>query len=171
NDTLTVDLSGGNPFPLGAIVFHGGNESGNRLFVTGGACDTIQHTMNFGAPSHIGTIIFLNGPGGVLNYDGVGPIDLSGTTEKSLTMALSSTDTSAFLEDDGTPGNQISQIRSGNDAFSTLTFRNPSSRLIISRGAAGEALTLNDLPDLTARLDLGSAASPFNSITFAGSAA
>src|SRR5207253_2792588 len=36
-DTLTIDSSQGNPFPSGGIAFHGGNNSGDKLVLTGGS--------------------------------------------------------------------------------------------------------------------------------------
>ena len=93
---------------------------------------------------------------------------MTGSTVTNLVFNLPAGPSTAFLEDDGTSGNGISQIRSGNGTFETTTFANPSGSLTINRGNAGDTLTVNALPDFTAGLTIGSAGGEFSTVTFAG---
>ena len=74
----------------------------------------------------------------------------------------------AFLEDDGTSGNRISRLRSGNSTFETTTFADPSNSLTLQRGNAADTITVAALPDFDRALTIGSGASPFGSATIAG---
>ncbi len=73
-----------------------------------------------------------------------------------------------FLEDDGTSGNGMLQLRSANGTFDTTVFANPSGSLTINRGNAADTLNVNALPDFSASLTIGSIGNPFSSIVFAG---
>ncbi|HJQ34841.1 MAG TPA: Calx-beta domain-containing protein [Pyrinomonadaceae bacterium] len=54
-------------------------------------------------------------------------------------------DNQAILEDDGTPGNGMSQLRSGNGSFVTVVFANPANTLTVNAGNDGEKITVNNV--------------------------
>jgi hypothetical protein len=165
NDTLTIDLSGGNPIPPGGINFAGGNPTngpGDKLTITGGNQGTA--TYNY-TNAHDGSIV-MSGYG-TITYTGLEPIINTGSAS-DIVFNLPATASTAFLEDDGTSGNGLSRLRSGNSTIETTTFANPSNSLTINRGNAADTLTVNALPDFTAGLTAGSIASPMATITAAG---
>src|SRR5258706_8242664 len=51
----------------------------------------------------------------------------------------------AILEDDGAPGNGMSQLRSGNGSFATVVFANPANTLTINASNDGEKITVNNM--------------------------
>src|SRR5437879_2787132 len=54
-------------------------------------------------------------------------------------------DNQAILEDDGVPGNGLSQLRSGNGSFGTVVFANPANTLAINASNDGEKITVNNM--------------------------
>jgi len=54
-------------------------------------------------------------------------------------------DNQAILEDDGVPGNGMSQLRSGNGSFVTVVFANPANTLAINASNDGEKITVNNV--------------------------
>src|SRR3954469_17503417 len=54
-------------------------------------------------------------------------------------------DNQAILEDDGVPGNGLSQLRSGNGSFVTVVFANPANTLAINASNDGEKMTVNNM--------------------------
>ncbi len=162
-DSLTVDLSTALTV---TITFNGGNPTsgpGDQLIVTGGTFATVTHTLTNGSS---GAITYTGGP--TINYTGLEPVDMSGSTIGNLVFNLPAAASTAFLEDDGTSGNGDSRLRSGNGTFETTTFSNPTTSLTINRGNAADTLTVAALPDFTASVTLGTAANPFSSLTFTG---
>src|SRR5262249_28415164 len=89
-------------------------------------------------------------------------------TVTDLIYTLPATANTVFLEDDGTSGNGMLQLRSSNGTFNTTVFANPTGSLTINRGNAADTITISALPDFTAGLTIGSTANPLSSITFAG---
>jgi hypothetical protein len=51
----------------------------------------------------------------------------------------------AILEDDGVPGNGLSQLRSGNGSFDTVVFANPANTIAINASNDGEKITVNNM--------------------------
>jgi hypothetical protein len=165
NDALTIDLSGGNPIPPGGITYAGGNPTsspGDKLTITGGNQGTV--TYNY-AGAHDGSIVMSNF--GTVSYTGLEPLLNTGTASNVI-FKLPAAGSTAFLEDDGTSGNGLSRLRSGNSTFEATTFANPTSSLTINRGSAADTLTVNALPDFSAGLTAGSTASPLATITAGG---
>ncbi|MBW8884646.1 MAG: hypothetical protein JF612_07685, partial [Planctomycetia bacterium] len=169
-DTLTVDSSAGDPFPSGGIVFHGGNNSGDKVITTGGTYTTITNNYTSTGPGHSGNIVFAGSQTDTLTYDGLAPIDISGSPATNLVFNLPGSTSTAFLENDGSNGNSIAQLRSSNGTFETTAFRNPSGILTIKPGTANDTLTVNTLlgTDFNAGLAIGAAGSEFGAVTFAG---
>jgi autotransporter-associated beta strand protein len=167
SDTLTIDSSAGDPFPSGGITYHGGNNSGDKLIITGGSFTTITNNYTSTGPGHSGNIVFVGSQTDTVTYDGLAPIDMTGSTAANLVFNLPATASTAFLGDDGIGSNGISQI-SSTGSFETTTFSNPTSLLTINRGNASDTVTVNPLPDFNAGLTIGSAASPLSAVTFAG---
>jgi len=164
-DTLTVDLSGGDAIPTGGITFHGGDPiggPGDALVITGGDQGTV--TYNY-TNAHDGSVVLSNY--GTITYTGLEPITNSGTASDVI-FNLPAGGNAAYLEDDGIGGNGGSRLRSNPDTFEATTFANPTNSLTVNRGNTVDTLAIGALPDFTANLTLGSAAEPFNTLTFQG---
>jgi autotransporter-associated beta strand protein len=168
NDTLTVDLSSGDVVPnTDGIRFQGGSPAlgpGDSLVITGGNQGTVIYNYT---NAHDGSIVLSNF--GTISYTGLEPITNSGTAT-DIIFSLPTASSTAFLEDDGTSGNGISQLRSSNGTFETTAFANPSGSLKINRGNAADTLTINALPDFSATLTIASTSNPLASLTLAGAA-
>src|SRR5947209_7306478 len=89
-------------------------------------------------------------------------------TAADVIYTLPPTADNVFLEDDGTSGNGMLQLRSSNGTFTKTVFANPTGSLTINAGNASDTITINALQDFTAALTIGAAASPLSTITFAG---
>ncbi|MBI2805844.1 MAG: hypothetical protein HYX68_12765, partial [Planctomycetes bacterium] len=164
NDTLTLDLSGGDPIPAGNLTFNGGNPTGapgDALVITGGSQGTV--TYNY-TNANDGNIVMSNF--GTVTYTGLDPITNSGTATDVI-FNLPAGPNTATLGDDGTSGNGLSRLSGA--TFELTDFANPSNSLTINRGNSADTLTVIALPDFTAGLTVGSSATPFATINLSGS--
>jgi hypothetical protein len=175
NDNLTVDASAGDPFPTSGITFHGGGNNGDRLITTGNPNGTTytKITTNYfsGTPTFAGSIALSGSSADTLSYDGVRlGVDISGSAATNLAFQLPPTASNAFLEDDGTTGNNKARLRSSSGTFATTVFSNPSGSVSISRGTASDTLTVNNLSsaDFSAGLMIGAAGAEVGAVTFSG---
>lgn len=163
NDKLTIDLSGGDVIPAGGITYDGGAPTtglGDSLAIVGGNQGTV--TYNYVNASD-GSIVLSNY--GTVTYIGLEPITNSGSAT-DVVFNLPAAVNAVSLVDDGVAGNGLSTMAGA--TFEDTTFANPSGSITINRGNAGDTLTFAALPDLTASLALGAAATPFSTITFNG---
>ena len=163
NDTLTLDLAGGNFIPAGGLTFNGGNPTvapGDKLVITGGSQGTV--TYNY-TNAHDGSIVM--SAFGTVTYTGLEPITNSGTAT-DIVFNLPAGPNAATLGDDGTGGNTMSRLSGA--TFEATDFANPTGSLTINRGNAADTLTVNALPDFNASLTIGSGANPFSTLTFTG---
>src|SRR5947207_12320583 len=67
-------------------------------------------------------------------------------TAADVVYTLPASANTVFLEDDGTSGNGMLQLRSGSGTFDTTVFANPAGSLTINRGSAADSITINNLP-------------------------
>ena len=159
-DTLTVDYTAG--FFTQTVTFNGGEDPGNAdndtLIITGGTFGRVEHTFT---TSDSGTILYdvdgitgTTGDQGRILYSGLEPVDMSGSTITDLVFNLPGAGDQAILEDDGTAGNGLSQIRSQNGTFETTTFANPAGSLTVNLGGDAAVFTVAALPDFTASLTI-----------------
>ncbi len=166
NDSLQVDLSGGDPIPAGGLTYNGGTQSGSPgdvLSITGG---TTQGTTTYNyTNANSGSIVMSNF--GTITYTGLEPIVNSGTAADIIFNLPASGNVLAILEDDGV-SNTLSRLRSNPVAFEQTDFANPTGSVTINRGLATDDLTVNAVPDFTAGLTIGSGANPFDQLTVAG---
>ncbi len=145
NDQLIIDYSGG--FFAIPVFFHGGFAVGDndQLTVTGGSFATVTSNYNtFGANEQSGNIVYAAGmQSATITYDGVEPIDVSGSTIASLILNLPGAADQPILEDVGTASDGSSRIRSQNatPTFAATTFGAPTSLTVNMGGDAG-ALTV-----------------------------
>ncbi|MBI1918657.1 MAG: autotransporter-associated beta strand repeat-containing protein, partial [Planctomycetes bacterium] len=180
NDTLTVNYGTSGGFFTQPLTFHGGDPTtspGDKLVVTGGTFATAIHTFTTTGPNYSGDIVYdvdgnltTTADQATVSYDGLEPVDMTGSTITDLVFNLPATDDQAVLEDDGTPGNGISQIRSLNATFETTTFSNPTNSLTINLGDGNDALTISGTAapdDLTAGLTIDGQAGN-DTVTFNG---
>ena len=132
NDTLLIDelisLSGG-------VTFNGGAQSGppgDAIIVQAGALSSAEVTYTNATD---GRMVFADGTTtAVYNFTGIDPLDMTGSTpDRSRVQLPGGTDTQ--LEDDGTSGNAISQLRDADASpgFDTTTFAHPTGSLTDQR--------------------------------------
>ncbi|MFL5327468.1 MAG: M36 family metallopeptidase [Gemmataceae bacterium] len=165
SDTLTVDWSTGN-FARD-IDFNGGSGTSDQLVTKGGnfSSTTVQYTN-----AHDGAIVMtpVASAARTISYTGLEPVDLRGSTIADLIFNLPATASDTLLEDDATPANGTSQIRSANGTFELTSFADPSNSLMINRGNAADSMTVSALPDFDRTLTIGSASVPFSTVALAG---
>jgi fibronectin-binding autotransporter adhesin len=168
NDTLTVDLSAGNPIPAAGIAFNGGGQSstpGDRLVISGGANQGTT-TFNY-TNANDGSIVMSNF--GSITYTGLEPIVNSGTITDAV-FNLPAAGSIATLGDDGLLANGLLRLSSSPATFELTDFTAPTGSLTINRGNAADTLTLTNLSDFAggASLNLGSSGANFGNLSFAG---
>ncbi|MFO0866899.1 MAG: autotransporter-associated beta strand repeat-containing protein [Gemmataceae bacterium] len=168
NDTLTVDLSAGNPIPAAGIVFNGGSQSGtpgDRLVISGGS-DQGTTTFDY-SNANDGSIVMSNF--GAIAYTGLEPIVNSGTMTDAV-FNLPAGGSIATLGDDGVPANGLLRLSSSPSTFELTDFAAPTGSLTINRGNATDSLTLSNLADFAtgASLNLGASGANFANFSFAG---
>jgi hypothetical protein len=165
NDTLTVDLSGGDAIPSGNITFNGGDSSlapGDKLMITGG--QQVNDTYNFSSTSsHDGNIVMELY--GTVNYTSLEAIKNTGSAQNVIFNLPSDQDIT--LGDDDNSGNSISRLSGG--TFAPVDFANPIGVLTIAPAGNSDTLTVNSLPDMNAGIYLAATfVGAFSAITFAG---
>ncbi len=127
-DTLTINRSLGLFSNL--VSFDGGDPTvlpGDQLIITGGSTVNVASVNYF---NNADGIILLDSE--VFVFSGLEPVDLSGVAVVDYTFNLTAAGDQAQLEDEGTQGNNVVQIRSLNGSFETTIFQNPSSSLTIN---------------------------------------
>ena len=164
NDNLTVDLSTGDAISPGGITFNGGETSGDDdgLTITGGSQGTVTYSYS---NTTVGNGSVDMSAFGTVTYTGLEPITNTGTAT-DIIFNLPSGPNTAVLGDDGDTGNTLSRLTS--PTLEQTDFANPTGSLTINRGSASDTLTVNALPNFNAGLTVGTAASPFSTVTFAG---
>ena len=152
NDTVTLDLSGGNFIHAGGVFYNGGNPTtapGDKLIISGGAEGTVTYNhLN----AHDGNVIMSNF--GTVNFTGLEPIINSGTATDVI-FNLPGTDDIATLGDNGaTPGDGLLRLSSSPVTFEQTDFAIPSNSLTINLGAGSDTLTVGQTPQFTAGLNI-----------------
>lgn len=161
NEQLTVNLASGNPV-LEGVTFQGGTGGNDTLQISGGNQGAVTYTY---ANAHDGSINLANfGP---VNFTGLEPIINTGSATDITFHLPTGASNIATLGDDGVSGNGRSHLSGA--TFPPTDFSNPSGSISIDRGTAADTMSVVALPDLTARMTIGSAASAFSAATFAGS--
>ena len=141
DDTLTVDFSGGDPFPANGITFNGdGQANGDGLTFTGGTFDTVTYLAD-GTES--GSVGF---DGGTVTYTGLEPItDNTNASHRVFTINYSGQQL-IRLTDDGDPNNGMTRIDSdGEGHFEQITFSNPTASLTINAGDDDDTIVVASL--------------------------
>jgi autotransporter-associated beta strand protein len=127
-DTLTIDLSSGNPLPPGGVSYVGGdptNAPGDALLIAGGNQGVVTYDY---ASSHDGSIEMSNF--GAVHYFGLEPVTNSGAASD---VDLNLPDgAQATLEDDGVASNGLSRLRSTSGSFEQTNFASPTSSLTVN---------------------------------------
>ena len=168
-DRVTVDFSGGDPIPGGGIDYNGGAPTtalADNLIITGpnlGAVTIAQPTLASGTVT-VGSF-------GSITFASVEAIRQLGTASDLTLTPVTSTITTPnalVLEDDGTIGNGM--LRFTALTMAPIIFTNPTGTLTINRGSQFDAFavgaTATSLTDLTANLEVGSAAAPLSTVNF-----
>lgn len=166
-NTLTIDYSGGGAgFFTKPVTYNGNGVTGEKLVITGNSFNKVTHTFTTTGPGHSGNIVYDTTGGGVItdtiNYNGLAPIDETGSTITNLIFNLPNGGTTAQLEDDGA-SNTISQIRNiAGSAFETTTFANTITSLTVNGGTGTDILNLAALPDYGKALTINNAVETVN---------
>ncbi len=147
DDMLVIDYSA--DFIPVNVTFHGGSGAGGNdsLIVTGGSFATVTHTFTSAGPEHSGSIVYLTSTPATatISYDGLEPVDMTGSTITNLIFNLPGTNDQAVLEDDpGTVAN-VSQIRSVTGMFETTLFTTPTGSLTVNLGGDAATFAINSL--------------------------
>jgi hypothetical protein len=138
NDTLIVDLSGGNPIPAEGVVFDGGGPGdSDTLIVTGGSAATVSHTFT-GAGSGS-----LDLDGSMISYTGLEPI-IDQIDAIDRVFAFGNGDDVIFVGDDATPNDNHSRIFSDSSS-ETVDFRNPSHSLTVNTSGGNDTVSIAQL--------------------------
>ncbi|MEQ9407589.1 MAG: hypothetical protein RIK87_07665 [Fuerstiella sp.] len=175
DDRLTIDFT--TAVLPSNVLFDGGSGGVDSLIATGGTFQTAVHTFTSTGPGLSGSLAYdVTGDGSTpettISYVNLEPVDMTGSTIADLVFNLPATDNNVILEDDGTGGNSVSQIRSGNGTFETTTFSNPSGSLTINgnAGAFDDNVVVSSVPDFSAALRIKSNGGTGNdTVVFAGS--
>ena len=146
DDTLIVDFSHGNPIPSGGLVYDGTGHTtrvGNVLVIRGGHFrrDVYDFTSSSAGSIHLDRTN--------ISYRNLQPVANTGTASDAV-FNLPAGANDAALQDDGTPGNDKSELFSGNATFETTAFTNPSSSLTVNGGGDSDRLTLDPADSFSA---------------------
>ena len=141
-DTVTVDLTGGNPIPTGGITFNGGNPTaspGDKLQIVGGNQGNV--TYNYTNASS-GSVVMQNF--GTINYTGLEPISNTGTAANVIFNLPGTTDSTIALSD---LGGGMARLQSTVPTFEVTDFAVPTAggSLTINMGNNDQTLTINSL--------------------------
>ncbi|WP_254509590.1 autotransporter-associated beta strand repeat-containing protein [Anatilimnocola floriformis] len=142
NDTLTVDLTGGNPIPTGGLTFNGGGPTtgpGDKLAIVGGNQGNV--TYNYTNASD-GSVVMQNF--GTINYTGLEPISNSGTAANVTFNLPGTADSTIALSDLGAG---MARLQSTVPTFELTDFAVPTAggSLTINMGNNDQTLTVNSL--------------------------
>ncbi len=158
DDSLTIDYSIGvdptGDFFAIPVTFHGGANGTDSLAIHGGAFQSVIHTFTTAGPEASGNIVY-DVDGNPLTtadrvtivYDGLSPVDMTGSTITDLVFNLPGANDQAILEDDANPNDNVSEIKSQNVAptFDTTSFTTPTGSLTVNMGADSGTFTVADL--------------------------
>jgi len=138
-NTLTIDVSGGNPIPNGGAHFDGGGGTGNDKIIVQGSNSAMEISYD-GTDAEAGTIVV---DGQTVTYEEVEPntIDITGTTDLTIEFANGDTGIEFTAVDSHT-------TRVAGNSFATTTFDNPSDSLTVNfTDTNNYTVTFTDLAD------------------------
>ena len=142
NNTLNVNMAGGNPLPTGGLVFDGltqPNPGGDALVILGGAFQRTTYTY---ANAHDGSILLDTGAWQrTIEFRGLEPVTNTGTVADA-EFILPATDDHAVLEDIG--GGQL-RLRSATGTFETTTFTIPTGSVTVRGGDGADRIEVAPL--------------------------
>ena len=143
NDTLTVNY-GSNGFFGVNVLWHGGVGTGDNdtLRVVGETFTSATHTFGANLPTteNSGSIVYVNAGGtATISYDGLEPVDMTGSVIQNLVFNLPAGGNVATLSDGSTANDGISQLSSGG-TFELTNFSNPTATgsLTINGGSGND---------------------------------
>lgn len=138
DDSLVVDFSGGDPTPLGGIVFNAGTHvTGDAVRFTGSSPTNVTH--NYVNATADNVVV----DGSVVSLTGVESIcDLLVAAIR--VFNLPSTDDVLTLGDDGAAANNESKLSSTGTTL-PVTFRDPVAALTLNLDAGNDTLVVNSL--------------------------
>ncbi len=144
NDTLSLDFSGDNPIPSGGLTFNGGSGGFDQLTVqnvdqSGFTAYTVDY-LN----SHDGSISFRTGStiGATLNFTGLEPIAIDGSSMDIVLNLSSSAATTAILE----ALNSTTMMLSGNTFETTTISLAAATSLTINANSGNDLIRVVSVP-------------------------
>lgn len=148
NDTLTVNYGASGGFFNQPLTFHGGNPTvgpGDKLVVSGGTFETAVSNYTSNSSGSItydvdGNLL-TTADQATISYDGLEPVDMTGSTINDLVFNLPSGTVGASLQDDGVAANNTSQLASTNATFETTNFAVPVKSLTVNAGGGTDTIT------------------------------
>jgi fibronectin-binding autotransporter adhesin len=137
DDTLEIDLTGGDVIPSGGISYSGGAGGNDSLVVTGGAQGTVTYNYTNANDGDIVMSAF-----GTVTYTGLEPITNTGTaTDVIFNLPDGTPNADAVLQNNATAGsNELT-----GSTFENTVFTNPSNSLTINLGDMGDTFAVNTL--------------------------
>ncbi len=156
DDVVSIDLSGGDPIPVGGLSVGGGDGGHDTLRILGGVQGLVTYSYS---TAHDGSVALSNF--GVVTYSGLEPITNTGAAS-DVVFQLPLGTNAVSLQDDGIVGNGLTRLIAA--TLEQTDFTSPSGSITILRGSASDTLAIHSAPDLTSSLVIGNSAAPFASI-------
>lgn len=146
DDKLTIDFAGGNPIPVGGLIFNGGSQQsndGDSLELRGGSALFVEHQF---IDQSTGTIIAgVGGQISTIHYTGLEPIvDSLSAVDRIFTFGMGS---DFVILSDGLTGSD-GRMAIGSLNSESVDFASPSGRIIINSGAGNDVVSVVSLDDL-----------------------
>jgi len=135
NDSLTIDFAGGNPVPVGGLVFEGRGSGDNDTLIVGNvAATTVEHTLT----SAESGVVAINDS--LVTYTGLEPIvDNASAVNRVFTFPASSDDIT--LNGGDNPNDDVLRIDSNHSEV--VNFLAPTGSLTVNLGDGDDRLTLD----------------------------
>lgn len=132
NDAVTIDA--GTLATLGKNVELNGGNDFDTLTVTGGSFATAMLTYNNANDGSIALDSL------AIDYTGLEPVDMSGTTASDVVLNLTSSDDDARLHENG----GAIELTSNNGTFETTLFATPSGSITINADSGNDIISVED---------------------------
>jgi len=165
DDTLILDLAGGDFIVAGGLSYTGGANggTGDFLIVNNGAQGTVTYGYTSPSSGSVAMSAF-----GTVSYTGLETTTNAGDATDVIVNLPTATNT-AMLSDDGIPDNRLTRL--AGSTLATTHFTDPTGTLTINRGSALDILNVLALPEIDASLTFGTEANPFTALNFSGAVA
>lgn len=138
DDQLTIDLSGGSPFPPGGIQYDGevNGAGGDKLVIGGGSTTTVTHNFT---NANDGSVVLAGAIAGTVNYTGLEPVtDNLSATDRVFTFN-GGTETITLTDNLAADG----MMRIDSTLGELVDFTNPTNSLTINGGSGDDSIVID----------------------------